>query len=157
VRVPLVVRYPRMIQPGSVCDAMVTNMLDLVPTILEFAGLPVPDDLHAVTLLPYLQGIPHPNPRKYALTTYNGQQFGLFSQRMIRDHKWKYVWNPCDTDELYDMENDPREFVNLAHDPACADVLRQLRLEMLRELQQVDDYLTRRSGLQRQLRNGWKI
>ena len=140
-RVPLVIRYPKMIQPGSCCDAMVTNMLDLVPTILEFAGLPVPEDLHAVSLMPYLQGKPHPNPRKYALTTYNGQQFGLYSQRMIRDHKWKYIFNPTDTDELYDMENDPDELTNLAHDPACAETIRLLRLELVRELERVDDCL----------------
>jgi len=141
VHVPLVIRYPRMIQPGSCCEEMVTNMLDLVPTILEFAGLPVPEDLHAVSLMPYLQGKPHPNPRKYALTTYNGQQFGLYSQRMIRDHKWKYVFNPADTDELYDMENDPDELKNLVHEPACAQTLRLLRLELVRELEQVDDCL----------------
>lgn len=156
VRVPLVIRYPKMIRAGSECDAMVTNMLDLVPTVLELAGLPVPNDLHAVSLMPYLLEQTHPNPRKYALTTYNGQQFGLYSQRMLRDQKWKFIWNLTDTDELYDMENDPYELTNLAHDPACADLLRQLRLEMLRELQAVDDCLIRSSWLRTMLENNRK-
>ena len=151
VRVPLVIRYPKLVEKNSCCDAMVTNMLDLVPTILEFAGLPVPDDLHAVSLMPYLRGETHPNPRKYALTTYNGQQFGLYSHRMIRDKKWKYVWNLADTDELYDMVNDPHELCNLARDAEHAELIKELRLEMLRELEQVDDCLIRSGWLKEQL------
>lgn len=157
VRVPLVIRYPKMIRPGSSCDEMVTNMLDLVPTILEFAGLPVPEDLHAVSLMPYLKGQPHPNPRKYALTTYNGQQFGLYSHRMLRNQKWKFVWNLTDTDELYDMEKDPNELTNLAHDPSCAEIIRQFRLEMIRELDQVDDCLIRSIRLRNMLENNRKL
>ena len=150
-KVPLVMRYPKAIAPGLACDEMVTNMLDLVPTILEFAQLPVPKDLHGVSLTPYLEGREHPSPRRYALTTYNGQQFGLYTHRMIRDKQWKYVWNLSDVDELYDMENDPYELTNLAVRPEYAERLRLMRLDMLRELEAVDDYTVRSYWLKEQL------
>lgn len=150
-KVPLVLRFPAQIAAGAVCEDMVTNMLDLVPTILEFAGLPRPEGLDGISLMPYLRGEEHPSPRRYALTTYNGQQFGLYTHRMIRDKKWKYVWNLTDVDELYDMENDPYELTNLAVRPEYKEKLRQMRLDMLEELTAVDDYTIRSYWLKEQL------
>lgn len=156
VRVPLVIRYPACIRPGQRCSEMVTNMLDLVPTILTLAGLDVPEGLDAVTLWPYLVGEPHPSPRRYALTTYNGQQCGLYTQRMLRSHTWKYVWNPTDVDELYDMVHDPYELHNLAHDSAYADVLSDMRVALCEELEAVEDYTMRSPWLRDQLLLGRK-
>lgn len=146
VRVPLVVRYPKMIPAGVHHQAFVTNMLDLVPTILELAGADVPEGLDGISLMPYLTGAQSESMRKYALTTYNGQQFGLYTHRMIRNEKYKFVWNLSDVDELYDMENDPCELENLALREEYTDVLKQLRLDMYQELAAVDDYT---------LKNGW--
>lgn len=149
--VPLVIRYPEMIGQGRHCRAMVTNMLDLVPTILELAGVPVPDDLDGISLVPYLTGERETGMRRYAMTTYNGQQFGLFTQRMIRNEDWKYVWNPTDTDEMYDMKNDPHELVNLAVKPEYADILKSLRQDLLAELEAVNDYTVKSIWLRDQL------
>lgn len=151
VRVPLVIRYPGYIRPGIRCDQMVMNMLDLVPTILELAGLDVPDNLDGISLIPYLKEQSHPTPRKYALSTYNGQQFGLFTQRMLRNHKWKYIWNLTDVDELYDMQNDPHELHNLVAEPDYQTLLKDFRLEMLHELQKVDDWTIHSAWLHDQL------
>ena len=46
--------------------------------------------------------------------TYHGNQFGAYSQRMVRNRRWKYVWNATAEDELYDLEHDPGELRNLA-------------------------------------------
>ena len=154
--VPLVLRYPALIKPESKCDGMVTNMLDLVPTVLEFAGLSVPIDLHGVSLMPYLRGEAHPAPRRYALTTYNGQQFGLFSQRMLRMGDFKYTWNLTDTDELYDLANDPYELRNVIADPAYAETLQTMRHRLLAELQAEDDCMLNGWTVQ-QLQNGRKL
>ncbi len=156
-RVPLVIRYPALIKEGRRCDTPITNMLDLVPTILELAGLPVPEGLDAVTLTPYLRGEEHPTPRKYALCTYNGQQFGLYTQRMIRDRRWKYVWNPSDIDELYDTEADPAELHNLIYDPAYAETRKQLRRDMVKELDAVGDYTMKSYWLREILENDRKV
>lgn len=151
VHVPLVIRYPWMVKPGGRCGAMVTNMLDLVPTILELAGLPVPENIDGVSLMPYLRGERTDSIRRYALSTYNGQQFGLFTQRMIRNERYKYVWNPCDVDELYDLEKDPLELDNLAVKEESGALLGALRLDLLRELEAVEDYTAKSPWLRNQL------
>ena len=143
VRVPLVIRYPSLIAPGQRNRAFVTNMLDIVPTILDMVGAPVPDNLDGISLMPYLTGEATQSIRKYATVTYNGQQFGLYTQRMIRNEDYKYVWNLCDIDELYDMKNDPYELENLAQKDEYQPLLKQLRLDMLKELNAFDDYASR--------------
>jgi arylsulfatase A-like enzyme len=73
--------------------------------------------------------------------TYHGNQFGLYSQRMVRDERWKYVWNATAEDELYDTVTDPGELVNRAADPSCADQRQQLRQRLVTWMQQTDDRL----------------
>ena len=157
VRVPLVIRYPKQVRQNAVSDDFVINMLDLAPTILELAGASVPEGLDGISLLPYLEGKQSPEARKYALSTYNGQQFGLYTQRMLRNHRWKYIWNPTDTDELYDMEQDPYELHNLAHAPACQELLKQMRLDLLEELRKFDDSNSYSSWLIDQLKYNRKL
>jgi len=151
VRVPLVIRYPKMIEKGIKCSAFVTNMLDLVPTILEMVGASVPDDLDGISLMPYLMQQTSESIRKYAMVTYNGQQFGLYTQRMIRNEKYKYVWNPTDIDELYDMENDPCELCNLSDREEYSEILKELRLDLLAELEAVKDCTVTSKWLRDQL------
>jgi len=62
---------------------------------------------------------------------YHGSQFGLYSQRMVRDARWKYVWNAAAEDELYDLARDPGEIVNLATAPDSRDELRRLRRRLV--------------------------
>ena len=154
-RVPLVMRGPG-ITPGR-SRALVMNMLDLVPTILELCGCAVPDGLDGQSLVPYLRDPTLPGRRKYVLSTYNGQQFGLYTQRMIRDEHRKYVWNLTDVDELYDLDADPHELHNLVHDPARADELAALRRDMLTELDAVGDYTAKSGWLRDQLANSRKL
>jgi len=63
-------------------------------------------------------------------STYNGQQFGLYSQRMIRDKKYKYVWNATDVDEFYDLENDPFELININDKPEVQELLKQYKKKL---------------------------
>jgi arylsulfatase A-like enzyme len=50
---------------------------------------------------------------------------------MCRTHRWKYTRRLYESDELYDLENDPRETVNRIDDPACAEIRRELAERML--------------------------
>ena len=84
----------------------------------------------------YIDGSETPD---FAVFTSNGQQFGLFTQRGIRTEKYKYIWNLTDIDEFYDLEKDPGEKVNLASDPAYAEIIRELGEKMYRELQRRGD------------------
>ena len=159
VHVPLLVRVPRKRSErgatgpcrGATCDAWVSHYLDMGPTVLELMGLEVPDAMQGVSLLPEIEAAMagagavddesvdcrnnaanggKASVRTQIFSEYNGQQFGLYTQRMIRDERYKFVWNPTDVDELYDLESDPWELENLAvaqdYAPAVAEYRRRL-------------------------------
>ena len=135
VHVPMIVRWPGVAQPGSVCDGFVSNCIDLASTFCDTAGVAIPDSFQGRSMLPLLKGeTPDDWPRE-AFSTYNGQQFGLYTQRMIRDERWKYVWNMTDVDELYDMESDPWELTNLAGRAEHAETLADMRKRLLTALE----------------------
>lgn len=154
---PLIIKYPEKVKANTRCDEFVINTLDLVPTLLEIAGCDVPDDLHAVSMMPYLLGKEHPNGRQNAMVTCNGQQFGLFFQRMVRDKRYKYIWNLTDVDELYDLEKDPCEITNLIYDENYTEILVQMRKKLYDELRAVDDFTLKSIWLPPQLLEGRKL
>lgn len=155
VRVPHVWHCPARFAQGLISPALNTNALDIPVTIMEMLGLPVPECMVGKSLLPVLSGQTNAL-RDAVMVTYNGQQFGLFSQRMLRMGNIKYTWNLTDTDELYDLASDPYELTNLIHEPAYADILRNMRHRLLAELQTEDDCMVNGWTVQ-QLRDGRKL
>ena len=154
VRVPFIIKYPDA-KHKTVSDPVI-NALDVVPTLLDACGLEKPEGLEGVSLMPYLTGKTPEKKRKYALVTYNGQQFGLYTQRMITDGKIKYVWNCSDKDELYFLDSDRYELNNRIDDENNAGLLLKLRRDMARELSDADDYTMRSPWLYNTLYNGRK-
>ncbi|MDF2964604.1 MAG: sulfatase [Paenibacillus sp.] len=134
VKVPLIIKYPGVTQRGLMCDRFVYNMLDLPPTLLEILQLQTPEFFHGRSLLPLLKNEPVPDWRTEVISTYNGQQFGLYTQRMLRTDKWKYIWNTTDVDELYHLEQDPHELTNLIYDPNCSEVIKAYRRMLYQRL-----------------------
>ena len=151
VRVPMICRWPGRIAPGATCDAFVAHAVDLASTFCEAAGAPVPDTFRGQSLLPLFAG--GGNDREDIFSTYHGNQFGLWSQRMVRDRRWKYVWNATNEDELYDLDADPAELHNRAVDPACADKLQRLRLRLIDWMKATHDRLMN-GWIETQLREG---
>ena len=144
VRVPLVARWPGRIVPGITCDAFVSSSLDLAGTFCEVAGARAPDTFVGKSLLPLFEGA-QDNGRQDILAMYHGNQFGLYSERMVRDRRWKYVWNPTALDELYDLDTDPGELTNLATSPEHRGELARLRGRLVAWMEQIGDPLL----------NGW--
>jgi len=140
VRVPLIARWPGRALPGHRCPAMVSHSIDLAITFCEAAGVPVPPTFRGRSLLPLLAGGAD-NGRTDILSTYHGNQFGLYSQRMVRDRRWKYVWNATAEDELYDLGSDPGEVCNLAADRAHRPELVRLRRRLVAWMEESRDPL----------------
>ena len=157
VHVPLIMHWPGVTEPGAVCNAMVTHALDLATTLSEAAGLPVPDTYQGRSLLPLLRGETPPDWPTEVLSTYNGAQFGLYVQRMLRDHRFKYVWNPTDVDELYDLERDPWELENLVGQPDHHECLATMRTRLLALLTEQRDDIVAKPWLRQQLATGRKL
>lgn len=130
VRVPLVVRPPdRADPPGRVVERPV-ELIDILPTLLTFAGLPPLAGAEGRSLAPLLSGEEDPGRSPYAFTE---SGYSEAWQRSIRDARWKlvHVRDPADRAlmtgaewELYDVIADPGETRNLfAQAPAEAERL----------------------------------
>ena len=149
VRVPLILSGPRV--PAGVSGALVSNCLDLPPTLSSLLGLTPPSDGH---------GLPLPmrgeRPREWITASSNGQQFGMFNSRMITNGRLKYVWNLTDVDELYDLSNDPGEKDNRVDDPSLRDVLQTLRRLLYDDLVSHGDPFVRGDWVAPQLLEGRK-
>jgi arylsulfatase A-like enzyme len=137
IRIPLFIRYPRAINAGSVSNQMVLN-LDITPTILELAGVRIPESMQGRSLLPLVQGNVS-GCRKdwfYEYYEYPGPH-SVPKNRGIRTERYKlieyYEQEPKEY-ELYDLKHDPGEVHNLYGNPQYAELTRELmhRMEELR-------------------------
>jgi len=144
VHVPLIVRWPGHAAPGTACNAFISHAIDLAKTLCEVAGAPVPETFCGESLLHLLSGTGG-NGREDILAMYHGNQFGLYSERMLRDRQFKYVWNATAEDELYDLARDSGELHNLATDATYANELARLRRRLVAWMEAIDDPLL----------NGW--
>jgi arylsulfatase A-like enzyme len=129
VRVPLIVSWPAKYQQGVECSGL-TELVDIAPTLLEAAGLSVPDDMHGQSLLPYLTGEKEGNSiREFARCEYYSALDSSFCHAkddtyatMIRDERYKLVvYHGHDLGELYDLKEDPGEFKNLWDEPTATE------------------------------------
>jgi arylsulfatase A-like enzyme len=79
-----------------------------------------------------------PDEAFYHYEWYNGKWYGI---RTIRTPDFKYCWNPVDTDELYDLKNDPFEMKNLIDLPQYGSTQKELQQRLLTYLRNVEDPL----------------
>lgn len=116
IKVPLLVRYPRRIVAGSTDDHQVLN-LDLAPTLLELAGIAVPEWMQGRSLVPLWTASDPPWREDWLYEYYEFP--GAHSVRKHRGvrttrHKFIHYYESPEEFELYDLERDPGELENLA-------------------------------------------
>jgi arylsulfatase A-like enzyme len=135
LRMPLVVCYPKEIKPGSVSDDIVLN-LDFAATFLDYAGVPIPDDIQGESMRAVLRGKTPKNWRtsmyyhyyEYPAVHSVKRHYGVRTQR----YKLIHFYNDIDEWELYDLKKDPREMRSVYNDPAYADIVTELKAELKR-------------------------
>ncbi len=139
IRIPLIISDPEA--PASrrgVREQRLVESIDLVPTFLEALGVEAPSHLlEGRSLVPLLRG-GATSPWREAVFceldyAFRGARLTLGREVdecrgfMVRDERWKYVHWQGYGPQLYDLENDPDEFVDLGHDPARAAVRSEMR------------------------------
>jgi arylsulfatase A-like enzyme len=128
LRMPLLVRWPGVIEAGRRAAHLVQNT-DFAPTLLEAAGLEVPEEMQGESLMPILTDRPLDRWREAIWYEYFEQGIhNVQPHRGVRTDRHKLIWfHTSDEWELYDLASDPDELRNRHGDPELAEV--QARLE----------------------------
>lgn len=129
VHVPFLISGPggSGVGRGTVSDAPV-ELRDVMPTLLDSAGLPIPEGLDGRSVLPLTRGEPV-EWREFL----HGEHV-LFGESMqwLTDGAWKYIWfSRAGNEQLFDLRADPDECVDLARDPEFAQTLELWRRRLI--------------------------
>ena len=134
LRLPLVMRYPRAIKPGTRIERFALN-IDFMPTLLDFAGMPVPKEVDGKSLRPLLGGQPVEWREDFLYEYYEYPGWHMVRpNKGVRDKRWKYIEYydfPDHEYELYDLQNDPLEEHNLYGDPKYAAEVERLKQRLI--------------------------
>ena len=136
MRLPLLVRYPKEIRAGSVCNDLVA-LLDFAPTFLDYAQVSIPSELQGTSIRPLLKGEQPKNKRKTVFYQYY-DQYGVPSQDGIRTKDYKLIKFKRNDEsfwEFYDLKKDPQELKNEYHNPQYKDVIEKLQKELIRKIE----------------------
>ena len=132
VRVPMVARCPQLFKGGQVLEKMVQNV-DIAPTILASAGLEKADNMVGASFIPLLQGKEIPWRNRIFYEYYWEHEYPQTpTMHGVRTDRYKYiryhgVW---DTNEFYDLKQDPNETRNLIGSPELQDTIRQMNHDL---------------------------
>jgi len=152
LHVPFLLRWPGRLEPARV-DSTMMEEVDVVPTLLDLAGLEIPFGVQGKSFAPVLRGDE---------TSHKDAVFGeicppwLFnrfrtyeefeahhgsweatpmnipgdSNKSVREEGYRYTWYGTGEEELYDHSSDPDESINVANDPGYAEVKLRLKLRL---------------------------
>ena len=135
-RIPFIVRVGSKVLPGGRptphrSDA-IAELMDVMPTLLDLVGAPVPACVEGSSLKGEITG-EHPLERDYLHGEHSGSREQ--SNQYVVTKRDKYVWfTQTGVERYFDLEHDPREEHDLAGDPACAERIAELRAILVEEL-----------------------
>lgn len=147
-RVPLIIRIPGQGEKGGTLDQLVYNM-DIMPTIFDIIGeSPGPkvdaESFYSLIKNPQLPG------RENLYMEFHGLRCLHTQRALVTANGLKYIFTPMDEDEVYDLNNDPHELVNVinqtAYQEQVLDIKRQLISAAMKAGDPVRDYISKLHG-----------
>ncbi len=139
VNIPLLIRPPGGLTAAQCTGRLVTHV-DLVPTILNWCGAPVPGELQGADIGALARG-GNERVRDGIALEYHSCNWGQRPTplRGWRTENWKYVETIGGADELYDLREDPLERHNLSEDPAAVGARERMRTGLAAWLERTGD------------------
>ena len=155
LRMPFILRYPAAVRPGSVSRDMILNA-DFAPLFLDLAGLTVPAEMQGRSFRPLLQNHTPADWRQgmyYRYWMHRDGSHNVYAHYGLRTHRYKLIYyyadaldqpgsgtESCPPEwELFDLEKDPHELMNVYADPAYAGKVPELKRELHRLQAEVGD------------------
>jgi arylsulfatase A-like enzyme len=169
IATPLLVRWPERTPAGAVRNALVST-IDLLPTLLEAVGRPVPEEVEGLSFLSLLDD-GGPDVHREAVYAELTRHLGPIPTRAVRTGRYKYIRNYSDVaigldqlhgmewahrlcerpgqpwkrprpyEELYHLASDPNEQRSLVEDPASREVLEQMQARLDAQMRKTGDPL----------------
>jgi arylsulfatase A-like enzyme len=142
---PLVMRYPQRMVGNLESNQLVLN-LDIAPTILEAAGVDIPQDMQGRSLLPLMNTTPQKEWRSSVYYHYYEFPYGWHNVKKhygIRTDRYKLIhfYNDIDAWELYDLKEDPNEMRNIYDAPENKQLVESLKQELNKLRKEYSDTL----------------
>ena len=138
IRMPLLMRYPRRIRPGTRVDQFALG-IDVAPTVLDAAGVPIPAPVQGQSLARLWSGRQPRWRESFLIEYFSDRVFPRIvnmGYQAVRTHEWKYIHYTelAGMDELYHLPSDPYELCNRVNDPKALEPLAELKAELARLL-----------------------
>ena len=132
IRVPLIPVPPagEPVQPATVLDGL-TEVMDLCPTILDYARAAIPDEIQAVSVRQRLEA--GAGGADDILSEFTGADRKI-NGKCLRTDRYKYICWTDDIGEFYDLREDPLERRNLWRDPDSRDLVQEHERLLLQRL-----------------------
>lgn len=131
-RVPLLIRWPAGMKQPSRVDGLV-EAVDVLPTLLEAAGMPIPPDLQGQSLMPCLRGDPW-SGKEAALMEGSAGKCVDAAWRSLRTKTHHYIMHADGRECLWDLQSDPGEYHDIGDCPESATVLAECRHMLLKRI-----------------------
>jgi N-acetylglucosamine-6-sulfatase len=132
IRVPMIMQCPELFAGQTVVEEVVAN-IDIGPTVMQAAGLKTPSHMDGQSFISLAQGKPT-EWRDYFLYVYYWEKNFPQSPTVfsLRGDQYKYItyYGLWDTDELYDIQQDPGETRNLIADPQFRDIAKRFENQL---------------------------
>lgn len=142
-----VANIPLIIKGGYEINKVVTepaSHIDIVPTVLDYMGVPIPKILEGKSMLPQIKNT-SVSINEYVFTEFTRYEVdhdgfgGLQIMRAIISERYKLVLNLLDTDEFYDMESDPAEVNNLINEESASEIRDKMHDELMEHMNRTRD------------------
>ena len=144
MQAPLLMRWPGKIKPGSIYTQL-SQTIDYAPTMLDAAGIKVPDFMQGISLVPTLTGKQKTLARHnlyYHFYEYKADHTVL-QHLGVRGERYKLIYfYPVNEWELYDLREDPQEQHNLIRSANYQKILLQMKSELMKLRDLYDDHET---------------